>query len=423
MPSPLLSDLRTDEDAFASHRQDGTPPPYEAVPYGDGDAALPEAEGHRDDCPVLPQGDGLPPLLSFADIAECPPPRPFLIEGLLHKGDKMLIASRSKAGKSMLLIQLALAVAGGGEWLGHRCRKGRVLFVNLELNEVELARRIFRVLDAGGQGHPGDGLHLWNLRGEGIRPLAAFTEKAIGRVEGAGFDLVVLDPFYKLADGVENAAEDVAGALLRIDAIAEASGASVAYAHHHAKGAQASRSVLDRASGSGVFARDADVLLDLIELSPGAARSERLSWLSGGLPPGEAAALAQEAAHWSAWRLQGISRNLPPLPARNIWFCYPLHTADSGGFLDGARAMAPGGDEDAGDNKYEARRRENGARVVAAYDGHVGRTGKDPTAYDLADALGMPRRTVQDHLRKAGFEPYKEQGEVAFRYRFGENNG
>ena len=38
------------------------------------------------------------------------------------------------------------------------------------------------------------------------------------------------------------------------------------YCHHHSKGSQGNKRSMDRASGSGVFARDPDALLDLIEL-------------------------------------------------------------------------------------------------------------------------------------------------------------
>jgi hypothetical protein len=321
----------------------------------------------------------------------------------------------------MLLIQLALAIANGGKWLGYQCNKGRVLYINLELNEIEFTRRVFRVLDATGQDNPDNAFQVWNLRGERIRPLDEFTEKLIGRVEGQGFDLVVVDPFYKLSDGIENAAEDVAESLLRIDAVAEASGASVVYAHHHAKGSQASRSVLDRGSGSGVFARDVDVLLDLIELGPGTARDARLNQLidkDGAVD--DALALTRKAPSWTAWRLQGISRNLPTPPTRNIWFDYPLHIVDDG-LLNDARVMVPGGD-DAREGKYETKRHENSKRIIDAYEQYVVEHGEDPTANDLAEILGTPARTVKDHLKVAGFDSYKKGSEKALRYRQGYTN-
>nr|WP_275895736.1 ArpU family phage packaging/lysis transcriptional regulator [Streptococcus intermedius] len=43
-------------------------------------------------------------------------------------------------------------------------------------------------------------------------------------------------------------------------------GSSVIYCHHHSKGSQGGKKSMDRASGSGVFARDPDALIDLVEL-------------------------------------------------------------------------------------------------------------------------------------------------------------
>ena len=41
---------------------------------------------------------------------------------------------------------------------------------------------------------------------------------------------------------------------------------AVIYCHHHSKGSQGGKKSMDRASGSGVFARDPDAMLDMIEL-------------------------------------------------------------------------------------------------------------------------------------------------------------
>ena len=71
--------------------------------------------------------------------------------------------------------------------------------------------------------------------------------------------------FIKVITGDENSANEMAKFCNQFDKIADALGASVIYAHHHSKGAQGKKS-MDRASGSGVFARDPDALLDMIEL-------------------------------------------------------------------------------------------------------------------------------------------------------------
>ena len=46
-----------------------------------------------------------------------------LIGGILRKRRKMLLAGPSKAAKTGLLMELALALASGGSWLGFPCAK------------------------------------------------------------------------------------------------------------------------------------------------------------------------------------------------------------------------------------------------------------------------------------------------------------
>ena len=66
---------------------------------------------------------------------------PPLIEGLLRQGHKMLMAGPSKAGKSFALIELSIALAEGAKWLAWQCTKGKVLYVNLELDRASALHR------------------------------------------------------------------------------------------------------------------------------------------------------------------------------------------------------------------------------------------------------------------------------------------
>ena len=47
----------------------------------------------------------------------------------------MIIASTSKAGKTFILMELAMAIAEGMNWIGHRCKQGKVLYINMELDK------------------------------------------------------------------------------------------------------------------------------------------------------------------------------------------------------------------------------------------------------------------------------------------------
>jgi hypothetical protein len=111
-------------------------------------------------------------------------------------------------------------------------------------------------------------LDFWNLRGHSQdehQIVRAFRDR-LG--DSHGYKLAIVDPFYKLSGGgkVENTAEDVASVMRAVDTVTVDLGMAVAYAHHSPKGDVSERSVVDRASGSGVFGRDPDVIVSLMEL-------------------------------------------------------------------------------------------------------------------------------------------------------------
>lgn len=180
-----------------------------------------------------------------------------IVAGWFHRASVASLAAPSKARKTWLLVQLGLCVANGIPFLGCETTKGRVLFVNFEVQEAFFTERIEKVADALGVGW--DGLDVLTLRGQ-----RGSLDDLTGSLAGGDYALVILDPFYRLSAGkVENAAEEVAATMEKIDALARASGAALVFAHHFAKGSAAAKDVLDRASGSGVFARFPDCIITL----------------------------------------------------------------------------------------------------------------------------------------------------------------
>jgi hypothetical protein len=73
----------------------------------------------------------------------------------------------------------------------------------------------------------------------------------------------MFDPLYKLADGVENAAEDMKVILNGFDRLAEISGAAIVYVHHDSKGTPGDKDIRDRGAGSNVLGRDYDACMTL----------------------------------------------------------------------------------------------------------------------------------------------------------------
>ena len=208
----------------------------------------------------------LPEIINYGELTELPPLSPELIEGVLRKGHKMLIAGQSKAGKSFLLIRLAIALANGGSWLGFRCNPGRVLILNLEVDDASYLHRIEKVTAAIGSPRPNQ-LDVWNLRGL-CTSIEELTPKLIERAQSKEYAAIILDPLYKLNTGDENSASEMGRFFNQLDQICTELHTSIICCHHHSKGAQGGKFAIDRASGSGVFARDPDAFLDMIRINP-----------------------------------------------------------------------------------------------------------------------------------------------------------
>ena len=158
---------------------------------------------------------GLPPLESAADLivlaASLPPPD-WILEGMIEAGDKALLIAPSKTGKTMAGLTIAEDLAAGRDFWGfHVERPRRVLYVNLEVKRDWIMRRL-RGASAvlGVEPDAAETLTLWNMRGRGgeVRDIIEANPAAF-----AAFDLVILDPFYKLARAGEdeNSSRDVEG--------------------------------------------------------------------------------------------------------------------------------------------------------------------------------------------------------------------
>lgn len=215
--------------------------------------------------------DELPDVESMADALENTEElSPELIEGVLRVGHKMLLSGPSKAGKSFALLMLAIALAEGGQWMGFKCRRSKVLYVNLEIDHRSFKRRFADACKAledryGIRCTNQRSVSVWNLRGK-AQPMHKLLPALVRRCAKVGAEVVIIDPIYKVMTGDENSAGDMAAFSNLFDALCDQAGVSAIYCHHHSKGAQGAKRAIDRASGSGVFGRDPDAILDMTEL-------------------------------------------------------------------------------------------------------------------------------------------------------------
>lgn len=405
--------------------------------------------------------DDLPEPESMADawdnLPELSPP---LIDGVLRQGHKMLLAGPSKAGKSYALIELSCAIAEGRRWLGWVCARGKVLYVNLELDRASCLHRFRDVYTAlRWQPRHLDNIDIWNLRGKSI-PMDKLAPKLIRRAAKKQYIAIIIDPIYKVITGDENSADQMAHFCNQFDRVCTELGCAVIYCHHHSKGRQGQKQSMDRASGSGVFARDPDALLDLIELDldddvrAQAANNAACAVCEAALREAnllnevsqddlcsekaalracrellpeedclrlnravEAAKRAAEAR--TAWRVEGTLREFPKFPPVNLWFNYPVHTVDAGGMLTDLTANS-----DEPPWKKGVRKRQSGAlqerrSKEQEFCDAVERCnmGELPTVNDLVEwysstGKNVAPRTVRDWIKKYGFSVDKNTGKV-----------
>ncbi len=302
-----------------------------------------------------------------------------LVKGVLRCGHKMIISGPSKAGKSFLLMELCIAVAEGIQWLGFDVKKGRVLYVNLEIDKSSCIQRFLKIYDAMKlqSTHRGN-ITVWNLRGYAT-PLDKLVPKLLKTMRGQSYDAVVLDPIYKLSmGGDENSASDMGAFCNQFDRICTETGAAVIYCHHHAKGMQGGKKALDRSSGSGVFARDPDAVLDITELEMPAGAEEYLGH-----------------NHGTPFRVEGALREFPPFKFRNIWFEFPLHRVDYG-LLDGATIE---GSRESNLNKSSRKSSTTISRKEFNTAFNISSNNGTTTLEDLAEYFGVSERTVRRYIK------------------------
>ena len=214
---------------------------------------------------------------------------------------------------------------------------------------------------------------------------------------------------------------------------------------------------MDRASGSGVFARDPDAILDYIELEvTDEVREEQeneavcsvcRSWLDrykkteevsqDDLVVGTAAVNAciqvfgngfynsriqpeiyearQKARRKTAWRIDGTLREFEKFPPVSLWFDYPIHTAESDGVLqdlseEGAEAFyRKGGKRTKEKKKSQSDRKKE--KIINAIN--TCNFGEPPTVDQLCEAVSdmeLSKQSVIRWLKKCNYHTERQNG-------------
>ena len=389
--------------------------------------------------------DDLPDPESMADVWDnLPELAPPLIDGVLRQGHKMLIAGPSKAGKSYALIELCCAIAEGKKWLEWNCTQGKVMYVNLELDRASCLHRFKDVYTALGIAPNNlSNIDIWNLRGRSV-PMDKLAPKLIRRASKKNYIAIIIDPIYKVITGDENSADQMAHFCNQFDKVCTELGCAVIYCHHHSKGAQGGKRSMDRASGSGVFARDPDALIDLVELELNddilkqeknkavckvcegwLYKYDKLYHASQDDLCSETQMLAlcreylendayecviedvgkvrKEVESRSAWRIEGTLREFPKFAPVNLWFKYPVHNIDNIGVLKDIAVDdgMPTWKKNFAKKKTDAERKNERKNSLETAFEACGIDDK-VTVKAMAEYMGVTEKTVRNRLKEHG---------------------
>mgnify|MGYP005936210591 FL=1 len=389
--------------------------------------------------------DDLPDPESMADVWDnLPELAPPLIDGVLRQGHKMLIAGPSKAGKSYALIELCCAIAEGKKWLEWNCTQGKVMYVNLELDRASCLHRFKDVYTALGIAPDNlSNIDIWNLRGRSV-PMDKLAPKLIRRASKKNYIAIIIDPIYKVITGDENSADQMAHFCNQFDKVCTELGCAVIYCHHHSKGAQGGKRSMDRASGSGVFARDPDALIDLVELelNDDILKQEKNKavckvcegWLykydklyhasqDDLCSETQMLALCREylendayecviedvgkarktVESRSAWRIEGTLREFPKFAPVNLWFKYPVHNIDNIGVLKDIAVDdgMPMWKKNFSKKKTDAERKNERKNSLETAFEACGIDDK-VTVKAMAEYMGVTEKTVRNRLKEHG---------------------
>ena len=392
----------------------------------------------------------LPAPKTLNDYPEKIEQDPVLIEGLFRKGRKGILTADSKAGKSFFAIELGISVASGRPFLGRKCTKSKVCYFNYEIEEKEFMQRVKDV--AKELKIPIsefiDNFKIVHMRGMSV-PLSKMAGNIIAMLlteyknTKEPFSLIILDPIYKITAGDENSAESVGKFCNNLDKIALETGCAVFYTHHHAKGDQGGKKAMDRGSGSGVFARDPDLMIDLTALEiDGQTRAALMNnslcdfwkakltesvenWQSHcqpsdlkssgalavlystlvGVDPSKVTimvldaqrAFEEEIAKVTAFRMEFVARSFETPAPQNVVFKYPIHKLDESGAL----VMAEPESHIAGMKKKttpEVKAQKMDVFVETVDSLILGSAEGFTTYTDVADALDVDPKTITRRL-------------------------
>jgi replicative DNA helicase len=202
--------------------------------------------------------------VSWLDLLKNPPdpPKGLIGDGVLVESGSLVIGASPGVGKTMLVMDLALSLAEGKPFLGHKVAEPvNVLFVEQEGAPGEFFQRLKRKAsglpeEAAARLHFPKGV-MGNLKldsGDGLNQLRAAIKAINAKV-------VILDPLITFHTGKENESDEMQRLTDNLKLVMDEEKVSVVLVHHTRKEQPGAKEPLDMLRGSSVIAAFAETVL------------------------------------------------------------------------------------------------------------------------------------------------------------------
>jgi hypothetical protein len=245
----------------------------------------PEAEGVGDSDPAKefqtqPQPRRVPLLSAFPIIEANIPTRNWVIPGLLLLRNLSVLVAPPGSGKSLLTLQLAIAVAIGMAWGGWTPRRAvKVLVINAEDDLDEMRRRLFAAAREMGVDHAALTGRLFLANAPETIVIARMDARLktvirtplgddlVATVLAEGIELVIADPFAETFEGDENSNSEVKWAGILWREVARRAACALLLVHHTKKYAGEMAGNADASRGGGALIGTARILSTLFAMT------------------------------------------------------------------------------------------------------------------------------------------------------------